>query len=266
LAGAPEKAQRLEEQGLDILQRLGDQHGLAWTNHDLGEIAFVRGDLDRAQRFLEQSCHRFDDLDLTYGSYRASSMLADVHRLKAEWVLALTGYERSLALQPQTPTGGAEILEGLAQIAAALQQPALAARLFGCGHAWRQTYGLGRFYFYEVEHSRSLTSAQQQISPDEWHANYTAGWRLRPEQAVEEARRAGTELTEIAAMRAASGLTRRQQEIVRLVAEGFSNADIAGRLVVSHRTVDAHLRSIFDKLGVTTRTAAVHEAMRRHLI
>jgi DNA-binding NarL/FixJ family response regulator len=125
---------------------------------------------------------------------------------------------------------------------------------------------LGRFYFYEVEHSRSLTRAQEQISPDQWLTNYTAGWQLRPEQAVEEARRAGTELAELAAEQAASGLTRRQREIVRLVAEGLSNAEIAARLVLSHRTVEAHLRSIFDKLGVATRTAAVHNAERRHLI
>ena len=125
---------------------------------------------------------------------------------------------------------------------------------------------MARFYFYEEEHSRSLTHAQEQISPDEWLTYYTAGWQLSPGQAVEEARRAGTELAEIAAVHAASGLTRRQREIVRLVAEGLSNADIAARLVVSQRTVEAHLRSIFEELGVVTRMAAVHEAQRRYLI
>lgn len=266
LSGAPEEGQRLEERSMDIVERLGDQRGLAWANHDLGEIAFVRGDLDRAQRLLEEGQSRFDSLGLAYGSYRAQSILADVYRLKGEWLLAVTWYERSLALQQQTPTGGAEILEGLAQIAAALQRPALAARLFGCGHAWRQTYGLSRFYFYEVEHSRSLTLAQAQIRPDEWLTSYTAGWHLRPEQAVEEARRAATELGHLAAVHAATGLTSRQREIVRLVAEGLSNVEIAARLVVSHRTVDAHLRSIFERLGVATRMAAVHEAERLHLI
>ena len=266
LAGEPEEGQRLEEQSLEIVQRLGDHRGLAWTSHDLGEIAFARGDLDRAQHFLEEGCRRFDDLGLTYGMYRAHSLLGDVYRLKAEWVLALTWYERSLALLPQTPTGGAEILEGLAQIAEALKKPALAARLFGCGHAWRQMYGLGRFYFYEMEHSRSLTRAQEQISPDQWLTNYSAGWQLRPEQAVEEGRRAGTELAEVAAVQAASGLTRRKREIVRLVAEGLSNAEIAARLVISQRTVEAHLRAIFERLGVATRMSAVYEAKRRRLI
>ena len=44
------------------------------------------------------------------------------------------------------------------------------------------------------------------------------------------------------------------------MADGLSNAEIAERLVLSQRTVHAHLRSIFDKLGVNTRTAAVHAA------
>ena len=60
--------------------------------------------------------------------------------------------------------------------------------------------------------------------------------------------------------RRSSGLTAREVDILDLVANGLSNAEIAERLVLSERTVHAHLRSIFDKLGVNTRTAAVHEA------
>jgi DNA-binding NarL/FixJ family response regulator len=57
-----------------------------------------------------------------------------------------------------------------------------------------------------------------------------------------------------------SGLTSREVEVLRLVAQGLSNADIADQLVLSRRTVHAHLRSIFAKLGVSTRTAAVRKA------
>ena len=168
VAGEPEEGQRLEEEGLEIVRRLGDHRGLAWATHDLGEIAFARGDLDRAQHFLEEGCRRFEEAGLTYGTYRAQSMLGDVYRLKAEWALALNWYQRALDLLPQTPIGGAEILEGLAQIAEGLQKAALAARLFGSGHAWRQTFGLRRFYFYEAEHSLSLTRTQEQVSSHEW--------------------------------------------------------------------------------------------------
>jgi DNA-binding NarL/FixJ family response regulator len=76
-------------------------------------------------------------------------------------------------------------------------------------------------------------------------------------------RRFGSKPGETATVRlAAAGLTGREVEVLRLVALGLSNSDIAAQLAVSPRTVHAHLRSIFDKLGVTTRTAAAHEAVR----
>ncbi|HEX9441981.1 MAG TPA: LuxR C-terminal-related transcriptional regulator [Roseiflexaceae bacterium] len=48
--------------------------------------------------------------------------------------------------------------------------------------------------------------------------------------------------------------------MLRLLAEDLSNPQIAERLVVSRRTVDAHLRSIYDKLDVKSRDAAIHVA------
>ena len=59
-----------------------------------------------------------------------------------------------------------------------------------------------------------------------------------------------------------AGLTAREVEVLTLLAEGVSNDELAARLVLSPRTVHAHLRSIFGKLGVSSRTAAVHEAAR----
>jgi DNA-binding CsgD family transcriptional regulator len=53
-----------------------------------------------------------------------------------------------------------------------------------------------------------------------------------------------------------AGLTGRQLEILRLVATGLSNAEIAQRLVVSPRTVDHHVSAILAKLGVPTRREA----------
>jgi DNA-binding CsgD family transcriptional regulator len=52
------------------------------------------------------------------------------------------------------------------------------------------------------------------------------------------------------------GLTEREIEILRLVAEGRSNPDIARTLVLSHKTVERHLSNIFTKLDVPSRTAA----------
>jgi DNA-binding NarL/FixJ family response regulator len=61
-------------------------------------------------------------------------------------------------------------------------------------------------------------------------------------------------------------LTDRELEVLNLVAEGFSNLEIAQRLGVSRNTVKFHVSSIIGKLGATSRTEAVTVGLRRGLI
>jgi DNA-binding NarL/FixJ family response regulator len=60
-------------------------------------------------------------------------------------------------------------------------------------------------------------------------------------------------------------LTPREVEVLRCVASGRSNSEIAGELVISEHTVARHLQNIFAKLGVSTRTAAAAYAFEHHL-
>ena len=62
------------------------------------------------------------------------------------------------------------------------------------------------------------------------------------------------------------GLTAREIEVLRLVTQGLTYTQIAEQLIISPRTVDAHLRSIYGKLGVTSRNAATHFAFEHNLI
>jgi DNA-binding NarL/FixJ family response regulator len=63
-----------------------------------------------------------------------------------------------------------------------------------------------------------------------------------------------------------ASLTSRELEVLLLLAEEMSNPQIAEKLVVSRRTVDAHLRSIYDKLGTRSRDAALRVAREQGLI
>ena len=54
-----------------------------------------------------------------------------------------------------------------------------------------------------------------------------------------------------------AGLTARQQEVLRLMAEGYSNPEIASQLVTSPRTIDHHVSAILSKLGVHSRAQAI---------
>ena len=61
------------------------------------------------------------------------------------------------------------------------------------------------------------------------------------------------------------GLTAREVEVLRLVAKGFTDAQVAKELVLSPRTVHAHLSSVYSKLGIPSRSAATRYAIEHDL-
>ena len=64
----------------------------------------------------------------------------------------------------------------------------------------------------------------------------------------------------------AGGLSQRELEVLRLVAGGATNREVARKLFISEATVKTHLLHLYDKLGVRDRAAAVAEAYRRDLL
>lgn len=61
-------------------------------------------------------------------------------------------------------------------------------------------------------------------------------------------------------------MTARQGEVLRLVAEGLSDHEIAARLVISEHTVHRHIANIYTRLACSTRAAAVAQASRLALL
>jgi two-component system, NarL family, response regulator YdfI len=86
---------------------------------------------------------------------------------------------------------------------------------------------------------------------------------IHPEQFA-AARTANTEVEEPAELLEA--LTSREKEVLRMLAEGLANKEIAARLSISEHTVKFHVASIFGKLGAASRAEAVAIGMRRGLI
>jgi DNA-binding NarL/FixJ family response regulator len=81
-----------------------------------------------------------------------------------------------------------------------------------------------------------------------------------------EPRIAARILTRVAAPRPSPALTARETEVLRLVAEGQGNKQIARALGITERTVKFHVSSILEKLGAATRTHAVSLAIHRGLV
>jgi HD-GYP domain-containing protein (c-di-GMP phosphodiesterase class II) len=88
----------------------------------------------------------------------------------------------------------------------------------------------------------------------------------RLDSEVVEALLAAAAGTSLRRVHASSTLTERELEVVRLLAAGHSNKEIAGRLQISENTARHHLESLYSKLEVSTRTGAVMQALARGLL
>jgi ATP/maltotriose-dependent transcriptional regulator MalT len=150
-------------------------------------------------------------------------------------------------------------------VAFALHRPEQAARLLGAGDSWRRTFGIVRDFVRSDGYARSTAAVIRQLKESAWSANYEAGAELTPAQATDEAVLHVLELSAVARAQRA-GITGREREVLRALALGLSNAQIAAQLVVSQRTVHAHVRSIFGKLEVSSRTAAARRAAQLNLV
>jgi DNA-binding CsgD family transcriptional regulator len=120
---------------------------------------------------------------------------------------------------------------------------------------------------YEVARTRELVGlACRALGDDE-----AASLELDAARAAFEELEAAPDAARIAALSAAPrtsshGLTARELEVLRLVAAGRSNREIAAQLVISEHTVARHLQNIFGKLDVSSRTAAASFAFEHDLV
>ena len=115
------------------------------------------------------------------------------------------------------------------------------------------------------EYDRSIAAARTRLGENAWALAWAEGRTMAPEQAL-LARGPGA-ISELPVQAPSPhGLTAREVEVLRLVAAGSSNQEIADALVISERTVNSHLVHIFNKLGVNSRAAAAAFAIRQQLV
>jgi DNA-binding CsgD family transcriptional regulator len=153
-----------------------------------------------------------------------------------------------------------EALAGLAVIDGRVQR---AARLFGAAEAAREAHSLARYVTEGDRYEADVDRLRRTLGPHEFRTAWNEGRAMSLEQASAYCGRGRGERK-----RPAFGwgsLTPTELEVVRHVAQGLTNPEIARRLFVSRSTVKTHLAHIFAKVGVSTRAELTAQATRRGL-
>jgi non-specific serine/threonine protein kinase len=213
----------LFEEGLALFRELEHTLGIAMCLTGLGMAALEQSDHERAAALIEEELRLLqgfrDKVGVSYG------------------------------------------LLGLAGVAALRRQPARAAKLWGAAEALRETTGLPLSPFERVHYNYEghLADARSRLDEATWAAAWAEGRDMTPEEVLEYALEQPTALEPAAPAKVQTdypaGLSAREVEVLRLVATGRTSAQIASKLSISARTVNAHLNSIYGKLGFSSRSA-----------
>jgi len=155
------------------------------------------------------------------------------------------------------------LLEALAWLAIASpgkDDPARSARIFDAAEALRRQIAAPRPPQWRAVVERILSEVKDALGRGSFTKELEAGGRLSAEEALADFLQPAKKQTVL------SILSPREQEVLQLVAAGLTDAQVAEKLVVSTRTIHSHLQSIYNKLGVNSRTAALRAAAEQKLI
>jgi predicted ATPase/class 3 adenylate cyclase/DNA-binding CsgD family transcriptional regulator len=270
-------ARAVTEESLALFREIGTKTAEAYVVPLLGEITFYQGDTTTARLLFEKTCAFYREVGNKEQIAGTLSQLAKVIAAQGDLAEARAFYEESLNRGKEVNSNEfimdvTPALEGLAAVVAAQGDPTWAARLWATAEAQRETYSLPLEPIYRADYEQAVAAARTQLGEQSFAAAWAEGRSMTPEQTL-AVRGAVTVPVQPQATRSVKslptypdGLTAREVEVLRLVAQGLSNAEIAERLIISLLTVKAHMRSLYNKLGISSRSAATRYAIEHHLM
>src|SRR6266702_6429905 len=269
----------LLEESLAISRNVGDKMGLAACLRLSGLLALRQGNAAEAHSLAEEALALFRETGHRQGISLSLCLLARVEAKQGNYQAARKAYEQSLA----TASRGmddmglvASCLEGLAAVVAAQGELTWAARLWGAAEVHREVIGAPLPPVDHAAYQGSIAAARSQLGDKIFAAAWTEGLTMTPEQAL--VAQAPVTLPQPLSAKQSStspakpstsypdGLTAREVEVLRLLAQGLTDAQIAEQLIISPRTVNNHLTSIYQKIQVSSRSAATRYAVDQHLV
>ncbi len=284
--GAYAAARRLSEESVALLRTLGNPGYTAHALTILAHIATALGEETTATALLEEALALGKQGESREDMARTLCALGRLAIRQGQMAQARARYEESLSLVEQwrearlsvrTKWILASCLEGLGEIALSQGQAAWTARLCGAAESLRFAEAsrnpIGR---EQPSYKRTLATARSQLGEESFAALWAEGQAMTPEEALaaegrgpsseQEYAGATVPLTAQSLSPSVDGLTAREIDVLRLLAVGLTNNQIAARLMISPKTVNIHASSIYKKLEITSRTAATRYAIEHALV
>ena len=268
--GHAARAHALLEESLTICQALGNPWGVALALNLLGQLALQHGALSQAEAFLLDSARLASEVGERRNVAHSRLLLANLAAGRGNFGTARQWYEEGLAtaLDIGHTSYIASGLKGLGCVAAAQGLPTWAALLWGAAEPLHESRGV---VIPQALYERMVAVVRRQLGGSAFEEARARGRAMTAAQALASHEAFAPQATlrlppaQTAPGSSPAGLTAREIEVLRLVAQGFTNEQVAEQLVISPRTVNTHLTSIFNKMGVTSRAAATRYAIEYHL-
>jgi non-specific serine/threonine protein kinase len=224
------RAKSLAERGLALSRQVGERQAISAALYTLATLAQAERDQERARNLLEE------------------------------------GLELSAELGNDADV--AHCFDGLAAVAATEGMMVRAARLWGAEEALLERMEAAVYTYVPDRslHRSQVEAARARLGEETFEAAWAEGRSLSIEQAIAWALDRATTPETDSPKTYPAGLSAREIEILRLVADGLTNIEVAERLFLSSRTVDWHLSSVYRKLGLHSRTEATRFASDHGLL
>jgi predicted ATPase/class 3 adenylate cyclase/DNA-binding CsgD family transcriptional regulator len=269
--------QRLQ-QGQVLINRAGDRTWIAHGSVVAALIALSEGETASAYGLAQESMTIYREIDDKW--YIAALLhilgLAEVQR--SDLRKARSYYMESLTLAQELgekwliPFN----LEGLAEVLASQGERRWAAQLWGAAEVLREGTAFPIPPIVRSLYEQAVATAKTQLGEKTFAAAWQEGRTMTLEQVLAASERVALSTATSAGQLSTTtaknlptypaGLTAREVEVLRLVAQGLSDAQVAAQLVISPRTVNFHLTSVYGKIGVSSRSAATRYAIEQHLV
>lgn len=269
--GDRSQALALAHQAFTIVRDLGNPYQLTDVLNRLGIEYHNHGDYARAAALYEEAQGIWRSFGCTFELVCVTTNLGVTAQAQGDIARAAAQYRDSLLLLQDVGETWMieELLALVAALAAEIGDWDRSARLIGATDRLLEAIGFTLAPFIAVFYEQAKIRVHRELDEIAFAAERAAGRRMARKQALSEALAIVSVLAQVSALpepTEISGLSRRELQVLRLLAEGRSDRQIADALSISPKTAGNHVSSILAKLAVETRTAAATQAVRRGLV